>query len=196
MERGEAKRQLRQEMTAVRRALTEAERERRSRVAARFLLGLEPLSLCRTIMLFYPFRDEIDTRPFIAGAQRRGQTVLLPLTLPAEKQLIPYVYEDEASLRQGAYGISEPNPDVARKAAAEEVDAVILPGLAFDRQGGRLGYGGGYYDRFLSQLPHRPLLIGFAFDCQVTGQVPVEAHDIRTDYLVTDGGVYGPFVSE
>ncbi|MCK9906995.1 5-formyltetrahydrofolate cyclo-ligase, partial [Frankia sp. Cpl3] len=93
------------------------------------------------------------------------------------------VYTGEENLRQGVWGIFEPDPDVSQRAEREKLEAIVVPGVAFARDGGRLGYGGGYYDRFLATLERKPLLIGFAFSCQVIDQVPLEKHDYPLDYL-------------
>jgi 5-formyltetrahydrofolate cyclo-ligase len=193
MDRSETKQTLRRNILSARASLSAAEREQRSSAASRHLLALEPLAACRTILLFYPYKDEIDTRPFMAAAIRRGQEIWLPLTDPAERRLTPYVYGGEKALRQGAYGIWEPDPTVCRQADIAKLDAVVLPGVAFDGCGGRLGYGGGYYDRFLERCGQRPLLVGYAFATQVVERVPTEPHDVPIDYLVTDDGINGPF---
>lgn len=188
-----AKKLLRQQMSQMRGELSRQEQSRRSAQAAQHLLELQPLTNSRTILAFYPFRDEIDTRPFLEAAGRRGQEVWLPLTDPACRRIHPHVYRGRDSLRRGAYGILEPDPEQAPPADPERLDAVVVPGLAFDRSGGRLGYGGGYYDRFLADLSHRPLLVGLAYSIQLVESVPRERHDIPLHYLVTEDGVLGPF---
>ncbi len=193
MEIAREKQALRKRLLAKRSALGAAERERCSAQAARHLMSFAPLTQCRAILAYYPFRDEIDPRPFLAEALRRDQQVWLPLTDPAKRRLIPYRYEGEHMLRTGAYGIREPDPAIAARADLSLLDAVLLPGVAFDTSGGRLGYGGGYYDRFLPALTNRPLLIGLGFSLQVIERVPREAHDWPLDYLATEDGVIGPF---
>lgn len=185
----EEKQTLRKQVLARRSALSAQERERFSAQAVRHLQQLEPLAGCRTVLIFYPFRDEIDTRAFMALAARRGQEIWLPLTDTKEKEIVPYLYAGEESLRQGVWGIREPNPDIAQRANLELLEAIVVPGVAFDSHGGRLGYGGGYYDRFLAKLERKPPLIGFAFSCQLVDQVPLEEHDYLLDYLVTENGV-------
>lgn len=189
----QAKGMLRQQMARKRAELSAGERRARSAAAVKQLLGLAPLAAKRTIMAFYPFRDEIDIRPFLDAARQRGQEVWLPLTEPAARRIHPYVYSGRDCLRPGAYGIWEPDPDRAPKADPARLEAVVVPGLAFDRCGGRLGYGGGYYDRFFAALAKRPLLVGFAFSVQLVDAVPRESHDITLDYLVTEQGMLGPF---
>jgi 5-formyltetrahydrofolate cyclo-ligase len=189
MGKAEEKQIVRKQVLTKRATLSVKERAYYSAQAAHHLLQLEPLAKCRTIQLFYPFRDEIDTRPFIEEALRRGQEIWLPVTDSEAREIIPYVYTSEQGLRQGVWGILEPDPQVSRRAEPEKLEAIVVPGVAFDRSGGRVGYGGGYYDRFLAKLERKPLLIGLAFSCQLIEQVPLEEHDYLLDYLVTENGI-------
>ena len=107
----------------------------------------------------------------------------------------------DQKLSAGSFGILEPKPELRRlpihQFSPEDLDAVLVPGLAFDRTGGRLGRGKGYYDRFFQKLPKKTLLIGLAFDEQVVERVPLEPHDRKIDLLVTPGGVWNasPFLN-
>lgn len=91
-------------------------------------------------------------------------------------------------LKQGVYGIWEPDPDQAEKADLSRLEAILVPGVAFDSRGGRMGYGGGYYDRFLATLEKLPFLAGVGFGMQVVEEVPLEPHDILLDALVCEKG--------
>ncbi|GAA4724780.1 5-formyltetrahydrofolate cyclo-ligase [Brevibacillus fulvus] len=193
MDRVEAKAELRKQKLAELSSLLPDERACASSLAAERLLALKPLAACRTIMLFYPFRQEIDTLPFIERAMQRGQTVWLPVTDPTAKKMVPYVYQGASALRRGAYGIYEPDPVLCPAANLVELEAVVLPGVAFDQAGARLGYGGGYYDRFIAGLQRKPLLIGYGYSLQVVKRVPREVHDVALDYVVTDSRTWGPF---
>ncbi|MFY0545922.1 5-formyltetrahydrofolate cyclo-ligase [Brevibacillus sp. H7] len=189
METHTGKQLLRRKKLGVRAALSQEVRAIYSCQAAKHLLAFEPLAKSRAVLAFYPFREEIDIRPFLEAASKRGQEVWLPLTVPSERRMIPYRYTGPDVLRQGAYGIFEPDPSIAEQADLARLEAVIVPGVAFDRRGGRLGYGAGYYDRFLSLLSKKPLLIGCAFSCQLEEHIPMEPHDFRMDYIATEAGV-------
>ncbi len=93
-------------------------------------------------------------------------------------------------LKQGVYGIMEPDPEKAEEADVSLLEAVVVPGVAFDRHGGRMGYGGGFYDRFLAGLDRLPFLVGVGFSMQVVEHVPLEPHDIRLDGIVTEKGYF------
>ncbi|WP_139491905.1 5-formyltetrahydrofolate cyclo-ligase [Brevibacillus dissolubilis] len=184
------KKECRKQVLQARALLTPQEHAERSEKAARQLLMLPELAEAKHIMLFYPFRDEIDTRSLLEKWRAQGRQVWLPLTIPSEHLIIPYVYDGEHTLRTGAYGISEPDPERAAPADLSLLDAVIVPGVAFDQTGGRLGYGGGYYDRFFEKIENRVHRIGYGFSVQITENVPAEPHDRRMHLIVTDQDVW------
>lgn len=140
--------------------------------------------------MYMPFRQEVDLRALIVEAWDRGKTVFLPKTDPVTKKMAVYEVSSFDELQPGAYGIREPTADERRKGQKEELDLVLLPGVVFDRHGYRIGYGGGYYDRFLPTLNPQTLLIGVAFSWQVVDCIPHEAHDQSLDGLVTEADMF------
>jgi 5-formyltetrahydrofolate cyclo-ligase len=92
-------------------------------------------------------------------------------------------------LRDGFYGIKEPMEEYVRPTSSEQLDLIIVPAVAYDRRGYRIGYGGGYYDRFLSSLDKDIVTIGIAFDIQIVGEVPVQPFDIPVDMVITESGI-------
>lgn len=184
------KQMLRRRILEERKALAADERAIRSERVCRHLRACDRLAAARTVMAFHPFGEEVDILPFVDEARRRGQEIWLPLAIPSQRRLIPYRYSGPHMLKQGVYGIWEPDPALAEEADISRLDAVLVPGVAFDRQGGRMGYGGGYYDRFLAALVPKPFLLGVGFAVQVVEQVPVEPHDIRLDALITEEGCF------
>lgn len=192
----EKKASLRKAILKERSALAEADRQERSLKAAAYAKSLLFQEGIQDVLAFYPYASEIDTRPLLEEALQRGLRVWLPVTFPEERRIVPHRFLGDAYLREGAYGIREPDPALAEPGDAEKMDLILLPGVAFDLRGWRLGYGGGYYDRLLGGLKRCPLLIGYAFHLQVTDEVPKEPHDRRMDYLVTDAGCFGPFDRE
>jgi 5-formyltetrahydrofolate cyclo-ligase len=136
----------------------------------------------KTIVAYYSLPDEVDTHGFIDQLLADGKTVYLPKVISNEEMVLCR-YTGAESLSLGAFGIMEP---VGRQIAADEViDAVLVPGMAFDGDGNRLGRGKGYYDRFLKSLSHpRPQLIGVCFDFQKVDMVPTESTDVRVDVVV------------
>lgn len=143
------KQELRRQMAAVRDGLTGEERSRRSGLigaeAAKWLAARN----IRSVMTYVSFRSEADTAPLIEWAWSEGIALIVPRCIPSTREMVLHQLTGWEELQAGAYGIREPNPDKADLwDPAQLPEAVLVPGLAFDREGGRLGYGGGYYDRF------------------------------------------------
>ncbi|CAI8751972.1 5-formyltetrahydrofolate cyclo-ligase [Brevibacillus sp. IT-7CA2] len=183
------KKQLRSHILESRKSISAKEREQLSREVCNYLLSHERLADAKAIMAFHPFGDELDILPFLHEAKKRGQDIWLPLTNVAERRLIPYRYTGTHMLKQGVYGIWEPDPALAEEADVSHLDAILVPGVAFDSKGGRMGYGGGYYDRFLATLKKLPFLVGVGFSIQVVEHVPLESHDVLLDAVVTEKGL-------
>lgn len=181
------KRALRKQIFALRDSLSAAEIAALSRAVAGQLGKLPFYRQARTIMYFLSFRSEVDTREMVEESLARGNRVLIPKALPGERKLIPSELLDcEKDLAPGAYGIPEPRPEALRPVDPRQIDLLIVPGVAFDLQGNRLGYGGGYYDRFFDRLRPGVPLVALAFELQLVERVPVEPWDRRMDWLVTE----------
>lgn len=181
----DAKQALRSATRAARRALDATQREQFSNDASARLLTLPEVRRARTVLLYAATSEEADCsfawRQLVAG----GALVLFPRI--EDDDLVLAAADDLAGLRPGPFGILEPHgPTVA----PDQVDVVVLPGLAFDRRGGRLGMGGGFYDRLLPQLRDDCVRIGFGFACQVAVRVPLEEHDALVDLVVTEAAVH------
>ncbi len=123
----------------------------------------------------------------IAKRLSQGKAVALPRTIIAKRQLECFQISSLDDLVTGAYSIMEPDPERCPRVDPSELDMVIVPGSVFDRRGGRLGYGGGYYDRFLSKDAPQALRIALAFSFQVQdNNIPLQPHDELMDYIVTE----------
>jgi 5-formyltetrahydrofolate cyclo-ligase len=134
----------------------------------------------RSVLLYAAVRGEIDPGALAAAAWADGKRVCLPRPDPAARALQPAPWYEGEALVNGPYGIPMP----ARAGAAIDVDVVVVPGLAFDRSGGRLGSGLGFYDRWLAAHPD-VWRVGFAYVWQVVEHVPVTAHDVPMQALAT-----------
>jgi 5-formyltetrahydrofolate cyclo-ligase len=184
------KKALRQKLLAKRKELTGEKRGRYEAEILRHLTAMPEVQGAQTILLYLDFRGEVNSEPMIRWGIAEGKTVCAPVTIVKERRLIPVRIETAGEYRIGAYGIREPKmrPDLVVK--VQEIDAVVLTGVGFDRRGGRLGYGGGYYDRFLPQLRADAKKIAVAYEVQVIEEVPMEEHDTWLDALVTEKGVW------
>jgi len=174
---------LRKAALARRRALTEAERAR----GAVRLLGYAdrlPISADATVSGFWPIRGEIDLLPLMRVLRERGCRLCLPAIIDATTIVFRDWTSDDALVETG-FGTMGPDAT----AAIVDPDVLLVPVAVFDRTGGRIGYGAGYYDRAIEKLRNKgltPTLIGIAFSCQETGTVPVEAHDQPLDLVATE----------
>lgn len=185
---GFGKRALRNEILTRRLMLSREANAEYSRRIAEHVAGMTAFIDSSTIMAYWPFRNEVDTSLLVRTALASGKRVVLPRTIKQERRLAPHIISDvERDLRPGAYGIMEPLPDLP-EAKPEEIGLVIVPGLVFDRAGNRIGYGGGYYDRFLPQLT-RAAKVAVAFSLQIVPRVPFDERDRPVDYVVTEDEV-------
>lgn len=189
------KKELRRHLQQKRRLLSPELRTHFSQRACEWMLACEELKKAQVILAFHPFGEEMDILPFVEEVRKRGGEIWLPLTIPAERRLVPYRYDGPHMLKQGVYGIWEPDPAKAAVMDFSRLDAILVPGVAFDLRGGRMGYGAGYYDRFLAGLSHHPFLLGVGFSMQVVDEVPMEPHDIVLDAIVTEEGCFHSFHS-
>ncbi len=143
------------------------------------------------VVLFSTLAGEVETAPLIQLARRDEKQTLFPRMVPGPSLEFACV-EDAKCLRRGRYGVLEPQPACPAHALTSDV-VVFVPGLAFDRRGGRLGRGAGYYDRALAVTESnrgRPLLIGVGFALQIVESVPVDSVDVRMDRVVTEDEFY------
>lgn len=135
-----------------------------------------------TLLLYYPLSDEVDVRQLIREAFEEGKRVLLPVVKGDELEL--HLYEGESSLRKGAFGIMEPQGTLFAPEYYDEIDLAIIPGVAFDKEGHRLGRGKGYYDRLLPKLKTTKL-VGVCWPFQLLDKVPAEPHDIPVEEVIS-----------
>ena len=179
---------IRREVIALRDQLTPQNLAIKSELVVENLCQLAEFQAATTVMFYASFKSEVQTMGAIARCIKMGMRVALPLTLAKEKMLRPYLIKDpNRDLRPGYCSIPEPDPDSATLLNPQEIDLVIVPGSVFDHNGGRLGYGGGFYDRFLANQAPAPFRVALAFDLQVIDDsLPLAAHDQSLDCLVTE----------
>lgn len=183
-----SKSHLRRSAIARRDELSPHEIRRLSEAASSHLFALTEVRSARVVMFFVSFGSEIDTVPMIERALSEGRTVAAPAADPATRTLAPReVRNVAADLAPGAHGIREPQTH-CRPVALGEIDAVIVPAVVWAEDGYRVGYGGGYYDRFLASVPNA-VRIGLGMEIQVVGEVPHTPRDLPANMLVTETGV-------
>ena len=185
----EAKQAMRTLVAAARDALDPAWRAQASIRLVGRIAALPTFVDARTVLLTAPFRSEWDASPLLARALAAGKVVALPRVDESSRMLeLRRIVDPARDIVAGYRGLPEPARDCERVATAS-IDWVLVPGIAFDRMGGRLGYGGGYYDRLLPVLPARATRVAGAFSAQIVDAVPSAPHDITMDTVVTEADV-------
>ena len=150
-------------------------------IQARFLAG-DAYRLARCVGLYSPFMNEAQTELVARRCLNDRKRLVYPRVTGLDLQFVEV--SGQGDLRPGAYGI--PEPAGQQLVALEELDLLVVPGVAFDLAGNRLGYGKGYYDRALAGCPPALERVGFAYEFQVVAQLPAAAHDRRLTQLVTE----------
>jgi 5-formyltetrahydrofolate cyclo-ligase len=180
----ERKAELRSKIRAARRELSPAEREEAALRMAGRLMEISGLVNAEYVLAYMPMKYELDILPTVEILKARGVKVVFPLCIE-NGGLRLFVPAEKNGFRPGAYGISEPDPETAEEITADRLGAILLPAIGFDREGRRLGQGGGYYDRLLARTDCLKIAVGF--DCQLVDNVPTEETDERVDIVVVPG---------
>jgi 5-formyltetrahydrofolate cyclo-ligase len=169
-------------------ALTPEERRSAGDAIAERVWQVPRIAAARRLLVYAALPSEVPTEAIAREARRRGIEVVYPRCLPATREMVLHDVAGDDALRAGAYGILEPHEECPVVTAAE-IDAALVPGLAWDRRGGRLGRGAGYYDRLLGAPAWRGFLCGLFFSTQELDEIPMERWDVRLDAVVTEDGV-------
>lgn len=179
---------IRSSLLKDRKSMTEDARTRANKRIFKRITGLNAWKKGRTLLLYLPVNGEADTWPLFEEGLARKCRVLLPCCRKDEPGCMDFfrvMHKNQLAL--GAYNIPEPDTDVCVRMDDPQADIVLVPGVGFDRKGHRIGYGGGYYDRFLTRHPmDHALIIGLAFSCQIMDQLPHDPWDKRVDVIVTE----------
>ncbi|GFR37073.1 5-formyltetrahydrofolate cyclo-ligase [Insulibacter thermoxylanivorax] len=144
-----------------------------------------------TILTYLSFGSEVDLYPFISWCWQQGGRIAAPRTIPAERALVFHYIEGLADTEPvPPYGIREPLASLPAVIDPAVIDMIIMPGTAFDEHGHRLGYGAGYYDRYLAQIAARlgklPPLVAVCYELQIVEQIPAEEHDVKMQVIITE----------
>ncbi|MCK9603277.1 MAG: 5-formyltetrahydrofolate cyclo-ligase [Candidatus Omnitrophica bacterium] len=175
------KRQNRSKIIPKLKTQKERERKLKSRLIREKLFKTLVFRRAKVIMFYIAFNGEVDTKEMIKEAQKLGKIIVVPVCRK-DRVIRACFLGDQTKLARGPYGISE--PAVKESIDLRYLDLVITPGVAFDKQGNRLGRGKGYYDRFLKKLHRKTTSIGLAFDFQILPSVPTAMHDVAVDRVI------------
>ena len=186
----EAKLAMRRQVQAARDALDLAFRAAASEAIATRVAAFPEYASSAAVLLTLPFRSEWDTLALVRAALAAGKTVAVPRVDKASRMLELHAIADpQADIVASDQGIPEPRPACPR-VPRDAIDFVLVPGVAFDLAGRRLGYGGGYYDRLLPLLSPRALRVAGAFEIQLVDRVPAAPHDLAVDAIVTESRAF------
>jgi 5-formyltetrahydrofolate cyclo-ligase len=186
----ERKKQLREQAHANRNA--QPGKEDLSRLILERFVALPEYQAARVVMYYVDVRSEVRTRHYLPEALQHDKKIIVPYCVNGELELFHLTSMDELAL--GMYKILEPKAELRslpeKRCTPEELDLVMVPGVAFDRTGARMGHGKGYYDKLLQYARPDAALVALAFECQLFPHIPTQAHDIFMDRIITEKTVY------
>lgn len=181
---------IRQRAHANRRA--QENKDELSRAICQKFLQLPEYAAARTVMFYIDVRTEVRTRYDLPGALDSGKRIVVPYCVEGELELFHLESMDE--LETGMYKILEPRPDLravpSKRVDVAELDLIMVPGVAFDRSGARMGHGMGYYDKLLEHARLQTPLVALAFECQLFPEIPTQEHDVFMDKIITEAAIY------
>lgn len=142
------------------------------------------------VMLYIAFRNEVHTEEIIDDLLQRGKRVFIPITVHSTKAIILSELKNPIEdLQPGNFGVLEPKPEAVREVDPSLLDLVLVPGVGFDKKGYRIGYGAGYYDRFLPRLSPDIPTVGLAYQLQLVDELPIDQYDYPLQYIITEEGI-------
>ena len=154
----------------------------KSKTACRIFLNSQIYRTSKVLMMYMPLGNEVHTQEIIDKAFEDGKVVVVPVTDVDNTDIIPCSISRNTAFVSGAYSINE--PDDKCRIDENEIDVVLVPGIAFDRNGSRIGFGKGYYDKFLNKT--NAVKVGYCYDFQLMENIPTDEHDVVMDYVVTN----------
>jgi 5-formyltetrahydrofolate cyclo-ligase len=182
------KKALRSKIIADRRKLTDNYRQRASNRMMTVFCALPDFKEPRKVLCYASMADEVQIRPLMEKWLSLGVTVALP-HITGKGQMEAVSFTDFDSLVEGEYGILTPDLEKGEIIPPDELDLIIVPGIAYDTRGERLGMGGGFYDAYLARAT-KAKRIALAFSCQLVAKIPMEAHDVLVHKIITEQGIY------
>lgn len=185
------KRAIREKFKALRMNLTSEEVLTKSAQIKNLLFKLQEFKNAQTVAFYIAKKSsrEVETEDMIKESTKMGKRVIVPIVEAGRKLAFSELRDFDSELAPGAFGILEPKPSSRRLVPVHKSDIIIVPGVAFDLRGNRLGQGGGYYDRLLGELASikpSPPFVGLAYEMQVVEKLPNVAHDVPINILVTE----------
>ncbi|WP_315077982.1 5-formyltetrahydrofolate cyclo-ligase [uncultured Clostridium sp.] len=181
----EDKKKLRREILKLRKEIDSEEKKNFDNIIHNKFLKSKFYSQCKNIFVYISYDSEIDTKILIRRALKDGKNIYVPRTNYETKLMEAIKIVSLENLTEDKHGILEPKENELAT-NLDNIDLIIMPGVAFDKNGGRMGYGGGFYDRYLNKCKKDIHKISLAYDFQVVDCIPMDKHDIRVDYIITN----------
>lgn len=184
---------IRKKLIELRDSIDEIDRNEKSMKIAERLKELDAVRSAGLIMCYINFRSEVITSDFIRYCLNIGRRIAIPVILKTEDRtrymISSEIYNIDIGLAPGTFGIREPEKELLKEVNPAEIDVVIAPGVGFDEKKHRIGYGAGFYDRFLPRIRPDCCKIGIAFEVQVMKELPVEGYDVNMDMVATENRI-------
>jgi 5-formyltetrahydrofolate cyclo-ligase len=184
------KQQIREQAHANRNA--QENKDELSREIVARCMALPEYQQAKTVLFYLDVRSEVRTRNDLDNALASGKKIVVPYCVDGELELFHLTNPEELAI--GMYRILEPKAELrtvdAHKVDVKEIDLIIVPGVAFDREGGRTGHGKGYYDKLLEHARPDTPLVALAFECQLFDKIPMQDHDVYMDKVITEKAAY------
>ena len=178
--------EMRRVLLEKRKQLTEKEVLKYSKKVSQKIANHDMFKRATVIMGYIPYKNEVDIKEVFEIAWLHHKTIVIPKTNMKERSMELYSIESWEELELGNYNIWEPIVTGKQPYPIDEVDLVLVPGVAFDYDCYRIGYGGGYYDRFFDRFHTIPYRVGIAYDFQLLNKVPFSSHDYPVDSVITE----------
>lgn len=180
---------LRKDMISKRKSLTKNDVESKSLAILENIKSLNLIEDANHVMIYMDFRNEVATSEFINFLKLKGKKIYIPRVNTTTNELDIYLISSNDDLILSNYGILEPNPE-NEACDPKIIDLILSPGVAFTKDCYRLGYGGGFYDKFLISTREDVIVAALSFSMQIVDSIPVEAHDKQLNYIVTEDKIY------
>lgn len=151
------------------------------------IIKLPEFISCKNIMMYLSFKSEVNTYDLAKWCLDNGKKVIVPYCIRETREIIPFeIHNLTTDLTKSSFGIMEPKHESLKRANIKDIDLIIVPGVVFDEHCNRIGFGAGYYDRFLPEKLKTTPTIGIAYDYQVISEIPTGIYDVPLDFIITE----------
>lgn len=183
------KKELRRNMLNIRNSMAVEEVNDKSRIIFQRLINFWQYKEAKKILSYLNFGTEVITKDIIDYSVAHKKEISIPLCIKETKEMVACSFSTWQDLSKGTYGILEPNKESLKIIDRTTIDLILVPGAAFDIHGNRIGYGAGYYDRFLNRINKNTCTIALAFSLQLVSKIPRGIYDVPLDYIITEDGI-------